>query len=328
MVIVDRRMCRGAFTLVELLVVITIIGLLIALLLPAVQAAREAARRAQCVNHMKQLGLALSNYESTHGVFPPAGIGYGTCVNSGGDDPMILNLNGLVLMLPFLELQAIWDKWDFKSCASNAVRNNSGMLMGDPVTSGNAALEAQVLPLLLCPTDDGPKTMTYTGHYGISMTKGLPAGKTCYDFTSTNNEYYTFNYWKRNPGSSRRMFGANSETTAAMITDGLSNTAAMAERTLRVYDGSPAAWGYRGNAMTGVEIGNGGLNRWDVTWVPTYVPIYGKLGECYGSGSMHPGGAHMLMADGSSRFIQENTSLVVLRALQTIAGNEVVQLPY
>lgn len=290
----------------------------------------------QCLNQMKQLGLALANYESGHGVYPPSGVGHGTARYAGGGDAMVLNLNGIVLLFPFLDLQAIWDRWNFNACASSAVRNNSGAVMGDPVTGGNAALEAKSLPVLICPTDNGKKTMTYSSAstasaiYGVSMTATLSAGKTCYDFLTNQRGYYYFNYWKNNPGSDRRMFGENSATSVAMILDGMSNTLAMAERTLEVFDGSPAAWGYRANAMIGLDLYGiycKGINRWDDSSTPTYVPVPGKLGVYYAVGSQHPGGAHMLVADGSARFFQENTDVVALKALQTIAGGETVQVP-
>jgi prepilin-type N-terminal cleavage/methylation domain-containing protein/prepilin-type processing-associated H-X9-DG protein len=106
----DRRSRTGrlgGFTLIELLVVIAIIGVLIALLLPAVQAAREAARRAQCINNMKQLGLALANYEAAHGSYP---MSYAQRAdwdptNSSGtiEDSGWGNISPHVLLLPFLE---------------------------------------------------------------------------------------------------------------------------------------------------------------------------------------------------------------------------------
>ena len=119
------RFRRMAFTLVELLVVIAIIGILVALLLPAIQAAREAARRTECTNKMKQLGVAIHNYHDTHKQFPPAGINYGWA-GAGTNYPIygkILNVNGWVMTLPFLEQQQLYDRYESNYAACNYTRN-------------------------------------------------------------------------------------------------------------------------------------------------------------------------------------------------------------
>lgn len=95
------RKHRRGFSLIELLVVIAIIGALVALLLPAVQAAREAARRSTCQNNLKQLGIGLLNYESSHGSLPA-----GTWMKLGGAGPEITT-NGYVAILPYLEQGAV-----------------------------------------------------------------------------------------------------------------------------------------------------------------------------------------------------------------------------
>ncbi len=104
--------CR-AFTLVELLVVITIIGILIALLLPAVQSAREAARRTQCANNLKQLGLALHNYATALGALPPAAITVSKYDIQGEAASGAHGTSWMLQILPYLEQSAIHDRWDF-----------------------------------------------------------------------------------------------------------------------------------------------------------------------------------------------------------------------
>src|SRR3982751_1338294 len=101
------RPSRRAFTLIELLVVISIIAVLIALLLPAVQSAREAARRAQCVNNLKQLGLALANYESAHGIYPYGIARENTGPNSFSPNGYYPGSSLFVRMLPYFEQQVL-----------------------------------------------------------------------------------------------------------------------------------------------------------------------------------------------------------------------------
>jgi prepilin-type N-terminal cleavage/methylation domain-containing protein len=149
------RRNRQAFTLVELLVVIAIIGVLVALLLPAVQAAREAARRSSCSNNLKQLALALHNYQDSMGALPPAGLGLASCRDAGAE-PKGLNASGWTMALPFFEQGALHAAYDFTQCASVFQQSgNTAMLMGDPVSSGNAQVVSTQLKVFNCPSDSG-----------------------------------------------------------------------------------------------------------------------------------------------------------------------------
>lgn len=124
------RIQRG-FTLVELLVVIAIIGILIALLLPAVQAAREAARRAECSDNLKQMGIALHNYHDANKKFPPAtfnlvttgtALGASAAAPPYGADQLGMNLHGFLVLLPFMEQQAIYSQYNQMGSAGGSQR--------------------------------------------------------------------------------------------------------------------------------------------------------------------------------------------------------------
>ena len=324
---------RLGFTLVELLVVIAIIGILIALLLPAVQAAREAARRSQCTNNLKQLGLALHNYHDTFNVFPPYAFdrGWAGEANWEQDTPnkMIKNHNGMVVLLPFFEQQALYDLYDFTQTACHYVRNSNRSLAGDAVASGNAAVVGNRIETLLCPSDPGDvRTSTSTAYspVGGSTYRGI---KTNYDF-SGENSYWYFNYWHHRAANARYMFGENSDCDFAAILDGTSNTVAMAETLRTVANGSCPAWGFRGWVMTGIDL-DYGINVTSIpanwSWVSDKTDHKYRLRTWGTGGSLHPGGLNVCLGDGSVRFISETTDVIVLRAISTIAGGEAVTVP-
>ena len=177
-----RTRSRSGFTLIELLVVIAIIAvLLIALLLPAVQAAREAARRMQCVNNLKQIGLALHNYHSTINTFPMgSSLGFSPSyerVGNGGWSDWSVH----ALLLPYLEQTPLYNAANF--------RFDAGL---DDGTSGpiNATVYLTRIAGFLCPSD-GPAGATninnYRGSIGTTVVQGDPSKQVSGLFSAIRN---------------------------------------------------------------------------------------------------------------------------------------------
>lgn len=351
-----RLFKRLGFTLVELLVVIAIIGILVALLLPAIQAAREAARRSQCSNNLKQLGLALHNYHDTYKVFPAVGYGRGWQGNTAGagnandlaEGPTALNHNSWVSLSPFYEQQALYDAYNFSYPACEYLRNTNRPLPGGAgaaggvIASGNVLVVTQQVPVFRCPSDGfDPLTKVSTAYQPAPNYRGV---RTNYDF-SAYRTVDDFNWWPRVTDMRYKyMFSTNTSSGLADVTDGTSNTVAVNETVHNVIDGDCAAWGFRGWVMTGVDISRG-INQWD--W-----PVLGswytgdrtvRKGQLFSwglAGSLHPGGAHTCLADGSIRFLSEDTPNLarepfpaagatgpILHAISTIGNAEPIKLP-
>jgi prepilin-type N-terminal cleavage/methylation domain-containing protein len=334
---------RRAFTLVELLVVIAIIGVMVALLLPAVQAAREAARRLQCANKLKQIGLAMHNYESSHRVFPPSAIlGPIAAINTNGS----WSIHGRIL--PYLEQGALYD------------RINLSIAWDD-----QAIISGLKIPTYACPSD--PRSDTTRD---VSPKLASPLFPTTYGFN--------FGTWLVWDPVTHRMgdgaFGPNSKIGFRDFTDGTSTTLMVSEvKAMQMYgrneppSGGPAApaqtiqaviaklpssftW-CRPNGHTEWPDGRvhhqgftttAGPNAKVLTFtasnlcpassdvdytsqqegtsdtVPTLAMITAR--------SYHPGMVQSTMVDGSVRGTTESIELAIWRAMGTRSGGEVFSL--
>jgi prepilin-type N-terminal cleavage/methylation domain-containing protein/prepilin-type processing-associated H-X9-DG protein len=318
---IRRPHLRKAFTLVELLVVIAIIGILVALLLPAIQAAREAARRSQCQNNLKQLGLAFLNYEQTKKEFPLA---YTKPVA-----PARGTNNWAPFVLSYLEEGNLVEGYNLEE---------------DWWREPNRTIVQNFLPVLICPSTPDPKRFqdkpessppNKTGACGDYFT---PSGVSLVinDSLSSDQQIPTTGVDLR--GVIRWQEEKNPKNRLAAITDGTSHSIILGEcagredvwRAGQKYDvnytGSPkvrargGAWATSDNPY---EIG--ARKAWDASFdpIPGAVSINNsnEWGHCFYA--FHPGGATMAFADGSVRFMADNTDLSTLAKLITRAGEEI-----
>ncbi len=295
---------RRAFTLIELLVVIAIIGLLIALLLPAVQAAREAARRAQCVNNLKQLGLALHNYDGTHRAFPP---GYVSNFTAAGDD-IGPGWGWAAMLLPQFEQGPLFNAVNF-NLNIEAPANSTGRMPN--------------ISIFLCPSDT-----VRPSWWALKRTlTGAPTERICQVAPSN----YVGMYGTSEPGvNGDGSFFRNSFISLRDITDGTAQTIVIGERSHRL---GYATWvGSVTDAVLYPEE-NTGVGRPRVEHASGMV--LGHAGERKGPGDPHGdvnqfysrhsgGGVNFLFADGHVTFLKSTMDYKTYRALATRAGGEVV----
>lgn len=331
---------RRGFTLVELLVVIAIIGILIALLLPAVQAAREAARRSQCVNNLKQMGIALQNYHDAIRVFPPALIGSGRMGWNAAYAPYVQNFvqntTGFMLLTPYLEQGAIFSAYNFR--ISSSVSNPVGrpFAAGVNTSDGNKALYGNSLAVFTCPSDDYPATL-YVNQPDVTKQyyEANSVARSNYLFSTGHADDYSapYTYSKNVNGGNwvslyLGVFGNDGAATLAEVRDGTSMTIAIGESKQGVRGKTCTCYGpYWGagthTAVHGATFYNGPASMATISYggsslTGQYDIIYSSinfdhslnrhLGMQYAwqFGSYHPAGALFVFCDGSTHFISDD----------------------
>ncbi len=283
---------KRGFTLIELLVVIAIIAILVALLLPAVQSAREAARRTECKNKLKQIGLALHNYNETHSVFPPAAV-----PNSDG-------LSWQVLVLPQLDLDTLYNKFEFGGHAGARYSSTVNLPL----------VQKESVPAFLCPSGTEEKaddnTANYTTHYyGIMGPTGT---------NSTSGVAYNENTSGSHGGFSREgLFQIYQSRKDRDIVDGTSNTLIVGEISWSDRNGKATryrAWTRGGNLNDFMAPAKNLAQQINADFTTLFNDM--------SFGSNHPGGAHFLLGDGGVQFLSENIDYSLYLGGGSIAGNE------
>jgi prepilin-type N-terminal cleavage/methylation domain-containing protein len=308
-----RRLSRG-FTLIELLVVIAIIGVLIALLLPAVQSAREAARRAQCTNNLKQIGLGMHNYLSTHGTFTPGRVEccWGTWQ---------------VYILPFIEQQAMYNAYNVYGNSTTDGADGGKLRYGGAC---NTTVTRSRLNNLVCPSDtpNAPISSITSHSYAVNY------GNTALDQRATLNGV---NFGGAPFGVVSASLTSKSGRTFGIsdIPDGTSGTLLVAE-VIQAAGADLRGFTWWGDA-SGFEAHLGpNSTQQDVIYDKNYCkypylrnppctgPATTALPSMFAARSRHPGGVCAAMADGSVRFFKDSINIFTWRALSTTQGGEVV----
>lgn len=332
---------RSAFTLVELLVVIAIIGVLVALLLPAVQAAREAARRSQCINNLRQVTLATTNYEIVHKELPPGGVHY----EPRAAVQWKCTAGLLALILPYAENTTLHGLVDFENFDESATNCNANQGTLNQQLDDGSYLSAYQIPMYICPSDNdepvwyddqnrGRAMTSYVGSVGSVHFKGSPGnGINCgemavwQEYAKDPDGEFKYSFVFSDPRLFPGVFSRHGVSTKLVeVTDGLSNTIFFGEVrpscSTHVRNGWLSSNNGSGKCSTAIPInydtcqpGTGGCNdpqNWNTS---------------FGFKSAHPGGAHFGYGDGSTHFLSEDIDHWVYQYLGDKAdGNPIPEI--